>query len=102
MWITASTRHRAAIGAAVAMPLLLLPNGPAGAQNEHPTHAPATTGSAPASEPTPKAGQAPVGHRQPTPADLAAAGGIRKTERDIEREKRDRALDRKLQICRGC
>ena len=44
--------------------------------------------------------QAPVGHRQPTAADVGAAASP--TERDLAQQKRDRALDRKLQICRGC
>jgi hypothetical protein len=41
---------------------------------------------------------APVGHRQPTAAD------VRKTQPivDPEQEKRERELDKKLQICRGC
>ena len=46
-----------------------------------------------------RAPAAPVGHRQPTAADIA------KTQADTpdpERDKRDRALDKRLQICRGC
>lgn len=42
---------------------------------------------------------APVGHRQPTAADVAKA---KPEPIDAEREKRERALDKKLQICRGC
>jgi hypothetical protein len=46
-----------------------------------------------------KAPAAPVGHRQPTAADIAKAQA---DTSDPEREKRDRALDKRLQICRGC
>lgn len=42
---------------------------------------------------------APVGHRQPTAADVAKA---QLDTVDPERAKRERALDEKLQICRGC
>jgi len=42
---------------------------------------------------------APVGHRQPTAADVAKA---RADTADPEREKRERELNKKLQICRGC
>jgi hypothetical protein len=42
---------------------------------------------------------APVGHRQPTAADAAK---VQPSPVDPEREKRERALDKKLQICRGC
>jgi hypothetical protein len=48
---------------------------------------------------SPKIPQAPVGHRQPTTADVAKE---QPTMSDEEREKRDRALDKRLQICRGC
>jgi hypothetical protein len=43
---------------------------------------------------------APVGHRQPTAADIPK--NVTKDAADLEREKRDRELDAKLQICRGC
>jgi hypothetical protein len=46
-----------------------------------------------------KAPAAPVGHRQPTAADIAKAQA---DTSDPVREKRDRALDKRLQICRGC
>ena len=42
--------------------------------------------------------QAPVGHRQPRPADLPA--GVARDEG--ARTPEQRALDRTLQICRGC
>jgi hypothetical protein len=48
----------------------------------------------------PKIPQAPVGHRQPTAADIPK--NVTKDAADLEREKRDRELDAKLQICRGC
>jgi hypothetical protein len=41
---------------------------------------------------------APVGHRQPTAADVTRV----KPMIDPEQEKRERELDKKLQICRGC
>ena len=44
--------------------------------------------------------QAPVGHRQPTAADIPK--DVPKDAADSEREKRDRELDAKLRICRGC
>lgn len=44
--------------------------------------------------------QAPVGHRQPTAADIPK--DLPKNPADIEREKRDRELDAKLRICRNC
>lgn len=46
----------------------------------------------------PGSSSAPVGHRQPAAAD------VRKTQPivDPEQEKRERELDKKLQICRGC
>jgi hypothetical protein len=43
---------------------------------------------------------APVGHRQPRAADIPAA--TTKHASDAEQERRDRALDRRLRICRGC
>ncbi len=48
----------------------------------------------------PKIPQAPVGHRQPTAADIPK--NLPKDAAELEREKRDRELDAKLQICRGC
>ena len=44
--------------------------------------------------------KAPVGHRQPTAADIPK--DLTKDAADVEREKRDRELDAKLRICRGC
>jgi hypothetical protein len=43
---------------------------------------------------------APVGHRQPTAADIPKDQP--KDPAEIEREKRDRELDAKLRICRNC
>jgi hypothetical protein len=54
-------------------------------------------GSPERSQPRP---QAPVGHRQPTAADISKD---LPTDPDVaERAKRDRELDAKLRICRGC
>ena len=58
---------------------------------------PATTGMAPPPQGAP---QAPVGHRQPKLSDLPAESQNAATT--TERSARDRELDRKLQICRGC
>jgi hypothetical protein len=44
--------------------------------------------------------RAPVGHRQPTAADVPK--DFPKDAADAERVKRDRELDAKLRICRGC
>jgi hypothetical protein len=43
---------------------------------------------------------APVGHRQPRAADVPS--GLAKNMSDEEHERRERALSRRLQICRGC
>jgi hypothetical protein len=42
--------------------------------------------------------EAPIGHRQPRPQDLPES--VRRDEG--ERSPAERALDEKLQICRGC
>jgi hypothetical protein len=42
--------------------------------------------------------QAPIGHRQPTPKDLPSGLEQNLGTRSLE----DQALDRKMQICRGC
>ena len=44
--------------------------------------------------------QAPVGHRQPMASDIPK--DLPKDPDEAERVKRDRALDAKLRICRGC
>jgi hypothetical protein len=44
--------------------------------------------------------RAPVGHRQPMASDIPK--DLPKDAADAERAKRDRALDAKLRICRGC
>jgi hypothetical protein len=43
---------------------------------------------------------APVGHRQPTRADVPESGSLSASER--EQQRLDAELDRKLVICRGC
>jgi hypothetical protein len=58
-----------------------------------------TTGSA-VHEIPPTVPPAPVGHRQPKLSDLPAESQNAATT--TERSARDRELDRKLQICRGC
>jgi hypothetical protein len=44
--------------------------------------------------------QAPVGHRQPKLSDLPPES--QRAATTTERSARDRELDKKLQICRGC
>jgi hypothetical protein len=44
--------------------------------------------------------RAPVGHRQPMASDIPK--DLPKDAADAERAKRDRELDAKLRICRGC
>jgi hypothetical protein len=43
--------------------------------------------------------QAPVGHRQPRASDIPKDAS---NAADEERQRRDRELDSRLQICRGC
>ena len=45
--------------------------------------------------------QAPVGHRQPTAADVPPRTEPKDPD-DLAREQRDRELDAKIQFCRGC
>lgn len=47
-----------------------------------------------------KVPQAPVGHHQPTAADVPR--DLPQDAAEKAREKRDRELDSKLRICRGC
>lgn len=47
-----------------------------------------------------KVPRAPVGHRQPTAADVPK--DLPTTAEQAEHERRERELDAKLQICRGC
>jgi hypothetical protein len=58
-----------------------------------------TTGAAPRTEER-LVPQAPVGHRQPRAADIPDS--LEKTAADRERERKDRELDKRLRICRGC
>jgi hypothetical protein len=44
---------------------------------------------------------APVGHRQPRPADIPAEGQ-KKRDFDWQLERLNKAIDDKLRICRGC
>jgi hypothetical protein len=58
-----------------------------------------TTGSATREIPS-TVPQAPVGHRQPKLSDIPPES--QRAATNTERSERDRELDRKLQICRGC
>ena len=51
-------------------------------------------------ETSPSVPPAPVGHRQPKLSDLPSE--LQNAATSTERSARDRELDRKLQICRGC
>ena len=74
--------------------------GPAGAaaQDGRATES-RTTGSAVREIPS-TVPQAPVGHRQPKLSDLPPES--QRAATTTERSARDRELDKKLQICRGC
>jgi hypothetical protein len=95
------TRHQALLLAMLAL-LALFGTAPAGAQNAQQNlqdKRPAeTTGSAvPSGVP-----QAPVGHRQPRASDIPADSQSIATEEGRRQMQRDRELDKKLWICRGC
>ena len=89
-------RHDVAVRIAVLLIPGLLVAAPALSQGERGSNRPGDT--------TPPSGvavpQAPVGHRQPTAADVPK--DLTKNVETQTREKRDRDLDSKLQICRGC
>lgn len=80
---------------ALALVTLLLPVAvavSAAAAQDKPATAPQATES--------KVRPAPVGHRQPTAADIAKAQ--QDSAAGPDRYKSDRELDKRLQICRGC
>ena len=83
---------------AVRMAMLLIPGllyaMPAASQGDRDSKSSSNT-----SEPS-KVLQAPVGHRQPTAADVPK--DVTKYAAEIENQRRERELDAKLQICRGC
>ena len=93
------TRHQTLLLATLALPALLC-TAPAGAQNAQQNaqdkRAPETTGSAI----PPGVPPAPVGHRQPRASDIPA--DAQRTAPDERQVQRDRELDKKLWICRGC
>jgi hypothetical protein len=76
--------------------LLALVAGPAMAQTG------SNTGSSPgATNPSPPAREAPVGHRQPRAGDVPSEKNLSSPNDAISRE--DAALDKKIKsICRGC
>ena len=90
------TRHQFALLITLALSPLVFGHS-AGAQDQT-KGLPETTGSAsglPAGVP-----QAPVGHRQPRASDVPA--DTPKTKEEETQIQRDRELDKKLWICRGC
>jgi hypothetical protein len=68
---------------------------PISAQQQPPAPTPA-----PKVDAAPMPREAPVGHRQPRAADFPPPQ--QQTGTAAERDPRDKALDRRLQICRGC
>jgi hypothetical protein len=56
--------------------------------------------SSPAASEQPKQPRAPIGHRQPTAADIPK--DVPKDAAAEANDKRERELDAKLRICRGC
>jgi len=85
---------------AVRIAALLVPGllyaAPAVSQDGRGTNRPTDAANRPAA----KIPEAPVGHRQPTAADVPKEQT--QDAADQARAKRDRELDSKLQICRGC
>ena len=82
--------------ATLTLPALLLAF-PVAAQSDRSQNSAATTQG---SGPTSRMPEAPIGHRQPTVADVAVAAP--QSGAEIAQNRRDKALDKKLQICRGC
>jgi hypothetical protein len=86
---------------AVRMTALLLPGllyaMPAMSEGERESKRPAPTAGAVLG---PKVWPAPVGHRQPTLADIPK--DVAKDSAEQPRDKRDREIDALLQICRDC
>ena len=70
---------------------------PAASQDEREWKRALESSGAPAQSAVPRA---PVGHRQPTTADIPK--DLPKDPAEAESHKRDRELDAKLRICRGC
>ena len=92
------TRYQTLLLAAFAIPALVC-TAAASAQNApnaRDKRPPDTTGSAV----SPGVPSAPVGHRQPRAADIPA--DTPKTATEERQAERDRELDKKLWICRGC
>ena len=85
----------------VALVLALAPAAmAANAQDARPPDPPAERALDTSGKPPGAAVSAPVGHRQPRAADIPA--DVPKDELAQRIERINRALDRQLQICRGC
>ena len=95
------TRHQALLLASLTVPTLFVAaaagaqNAQQGVQDKRPAE---TTGSAVSLGVPP----APVGHRQPRASDIPADSQSIATEEGRRQLQRDRELDKKLWICRGC
>ncbi|MSP45871.1 MAG: hypothetical protein EXQ83_08400 [Xanthobacteraceae bacterium] len=88
-----SKRDVALRSAVLVLPALLIA-APAASQTDRVANQPAN------SAPAPKIPEATIGHRQPNGSDVPK--NIPKDAAELAQEKRDRELDAKLQICRGC
>ena len=87
-----ATKDSFALGVASLVLQMIVVVTPAAAQDKPMADRPAAPSNAPS---------APVGHRQPTAADVAKPKA-KADSLDPAIEKRERELNKKLQICRGC
>jgi hypothetical protein len=91
-------KHDVALRIATLLLPVLLCAAPAAAEGTSESTGSIKAAESPAT--APKVPRAPIGHRQPTLADIPK--DIPKHASDEEHERRERELDAKLQICRGC
>lgn len=89
--MTLASPVRATASAAALAVLLLLDPNLTSAQQQQPTQSEAGQPRTPF--------QAPVGHRQPRAADIPVT---EKTEAELQAERQQAELNRRLKICRGC
>ena len=96
-----AAKHRVAFGLALLMVVALPVSGSGAGEAHSPDRTVGLGDSASTPEASPsKPWPAPVGHRQPRAAELPAH--LPKTASDLAQERRDRELDRRLQICHRC
>lgn len=90
------TRHRLVLFVTLALsPLLCATSAGAQDQSRRPPETTGSAGTSPAGVP-----QAPIGHRQPRASDVPT--DTPRTNEEETQIQRDRELDKKLWICRGC